>query len=132
MTNLLENSVISFHILTVVDVSLHGFITSQHYDQLPVGLLALLVEREVPQRLWVQIPKAYFHCSVSGVINAKITFIPSNKKRWSHIRGKMTDMSITQCFVSPLLDGQNDSQSTACSPIVKVKLQLSSRAQGKE
>ena len=78
MTNLLEKQrfqlFISFHIFTVVDASLHGFITSQHYDQLPVGLLALLVEREVPQRLWVQIPKAYFHCSVNGVITAKITF----------------------------------------------------------
>ena len=33
-----------FHIFTVVDSSLHGFIWNQHNDLLPVGLLAQLVE----------------------------------------------------------------------------------------
>ena len=33
-----------FHIFTVIDLSLHGFITNQLNEQLPVGLLAQLVE----------------------------------------------------------------------------------------
>ena len=33
-----------FHIFTVIYSSLHGFIWNQHTDQLPVGLLAQLVE----------------------------------------------------------------------------------------
>ena len=32
------------HIFTVIYSSLHWFIWNQHYDQLPVGLLAKLVE----------------------------------------------------------------------------------------
>ena len=38
-----ENS--DFHIFLTVYSSLHGFIWNQHNDQLPVGLLAQLVER---------------------------------------------------------------------------------------
>ena len=34
-----------FHIFLTVYSSLHGFIWKQHHDQLPVGLLAQLVER---------------------------------------------------------------------------------------
>ena len=33
-----------FHIFTVIYSPLHRFIWNQHYDQLPVGLLAQLVE----------------------------------------------------------------------------------------
>ena len=33
-----------FHIFTVIFSSLHGFIMNQHNDQLPIGLLAQLVE----------------------------------------------------------------------------------------
>ena len=33
-----------FHVFTVIDSSLHKFITNQHNDQLLVGLLAQLVE----------------------------------------------------------------------------------------
>ena len=33
-----------FHIFTVIYSSLHGFIMNQHNDQLPIGLLAQLVE----------------------------------------------------------------------------------------
>ena len=33
-----------FHIFTVTDSSLHGFINNQHSNQLSVGLLAQLVE----------------------------------------------------------------------------------------
>ena len=34
-----------FYIFTVVYSTLHGFILNQHNDQLPIGLLAQLVER---------------------------------------------------------------------------------------
>ena len=34
-----------FHIFLTVFSSLHGFISNHHHDQLPVGLLAQLVER---------------------------------------------------------------------------------------
>ena len=33
-----------FHVFTIIYSSLHGFITHQHNDQLPVSLLAQLVE----------------------------------------------------------------------------------------
>ena len=33
-----------FYVFTAIDSSLHKFITNQHNDQLPVGLLAKLVE----------------------------------------------------------------------------------------
>ena len=33
-----------FYIFTVIYLSLHGFIWNQHKEQLPVGLLAQLVE----------------------------------------------------------------------------------------
>ena len=33
-----------FHIVTVIDSTVHGFITNQHYDQLPGGLVAQMVE----------------------------------------------------------------------------------------
>ena len=36
-----------FHIFTVIDLSPHGCITNQHKNQLPVGLLAHLIEHYI-------------------------------------------------------------------------------------
>ena len=43
-TSLCAVHVYNFHIFTVIYSSLHGFTLNQHNDQLPVGLLAQLVE----------------------------------------------------------------------------------------
>ena len=71
-----------FHIFTVIYSSLHGFIWNQHNDQLPVGLLAHLVEHcMVSQRSWVQIPyrPEFFldlvHYCLSSVHYCEVTFI---------------------------------------------------------
>ena len=42
--NLYEVTLYDFYIFTVIYLSLHGFIWNQHKEQLPVGLLAQLVE----------------------------------------------------------------------------------------
>ena len=42
--NLYEVTYILYYIFTVIYLSLHGFIWNQHKEQLPVGLLAQLVE----------------------------------------------------------------------------------------
>ena len=44
-TSLSAVQMYDFHIFLTVYSSLHGFIWNQHHDQLPVGLLAQLVER---------------------------------------------------------------------------------------
>ena len=44
-TSLSAVQIYDFHIFTAVYSPLHGFIWNQHSDQLPVGLLAQLVER---------------------------------------------------------------------------------------
>ena len=44
-TSLSAVQIYDFHIFLTVYSSLHGFIQNQHHDQLPVGLLAQLVER---------------------------------------------------------------------------------------
>ena len=44
-TSLSAVQIYDFYIFTVVYSPLHGFIWNQHNDQLPVGLLAQLVER---------------------------------------------------------------------------------------
>ena len=43
-TSLSTVHIYDFHIFTVIYSSLHGFMWNQHNDQLPVGLLAQLVE----------------------------------------------------------------------------------------
>ena len=43
-TSLSAVQIYDFHIFTAVYSPLHGFIWNQHIDQLPVGLLAQLVE----------------------------------------------------------------------------------------
>ena len=40
-----SSNIYDFHIFTTVYSPLHGFIRNQHFDQLPVGLLAQLVAR---------------------------------------------------------------------------------------
>ena len=40
----IHSSHIDFHVITVIFSLLHGFILNQHNDQLPVSLLAQLVE----------------------------------------------------------------------------------------
>ena len=40
----LTSQIYDFHVFTTVYSPLHGFIWDQHIDQLPVGLLAQLVE----------------------------------------------------------------------------------------
>ena len=68
-----------FNIFTFVYSPLHGFIWYQHNDQLPVGLLAQLVERctdiaEVmgsnPVRAWIFFFRSYFQLLVSVVFLA--------------------------------------------------------------
>ena len=44
-TSLSAVQIYDFHIFLAVYLSLHGFIWNQHNDQLPIGLLAHLVER---------------------------------------------------------------------------------------
>ena len=44
-TSLSAVQIYDYHIFTVVYSLLHGFIWNQRYDQLPIGLLAQLVER---------------------------------------------------------------------------------------
>ena len=72
-----------FQIVTVVYSPLPGFILNQHNDQLPVGLLAQLVEHcacitEVmgsnPVQAWIFF-RPYFHYCPRGAITAKIVFI---------------------------------------------------------
>ena len=56
-TSLSAVQIYDFYIFLAVYSSLNGFIQNQHDDQLPVGLLAQLVEHcMVSQRSWVQIP----------------------------------------------------------------------------
>ena len=65
-----------FHIITVIYSSLHGFIWNQHSNQLPVGLLAQLVEHcPVSQGSGVQ--TSYRPESFSGLIftTAQVVFI---------------------------------------------------------
>ena len=44
-TSLSAVQIYDFHIFLAVYLSLHGFIWNRHNDQLPIGLLAHLVER---------------------------------------------------------------------------------------
>ena len=68
-----------FHIFTVIYSPLHRFIWNQHYDQLPVGLLAQLVEcctsiAEVMGSNFVQawiFFWLYFHYFLSSVHNCE-------------------------------------------------------------
>ena len=83
MNTLTAVQIYDFHIFITVYSPLHGFIWNQHIDQLPVGLLAQLVERcTVLQRSWVQI--LYRPAFFSGLlfttiwvvfITAKVAFI---------------------------------------------------------
>ena len=71
-----------FHIFTVIYSPLRGFIWNQHNDQLPVGLLAQLVERWTSIALvlgpnlvqaWIFF-RSYFHYHWSSVHNCKDGF----------------------------------------------------------
>ena len=82
-----------FHIFTVIYSSLHGFIWNQHTDQLPVGLLAQLVEHctgiaEVmgsnPLQAWIFF-RPYFHYCSSSVRYCEDRFLIRVFIRSSHI-----------------------------------------------
>ena len=83
-TSLSAVQIYVFHIFLAVYSSLHGFIWKQHNDQLPVGLLAQLVERctgiaEVmgsnPVQAWMFFSGFIFTTAQVVCIIAKITFI---------------------------------------------------------
>ena len=70
-TSLTAVRIYDFHIFTAVYSPLHGFIWNQHSDQLPVGLLAQLVERctgiaEVmgsnPVQAWIFFRPSFHYC----------------------------------------------------------------------
>ena len=82
-TSLSAVQIYDFHIFTAVYSPLHGFIWNQHSDQLPVGLLAQLVEHctgiaEVmgsnPVQAWI-FSGLIFTTAQVVFITAKITFI---------------------------------------------------------
>ena len=71
ITSLSAVQIYDFHIFTAVYSPLHGFIWNQHSDQLPVGLLAQLVERctgiaEVmgsnPVQAWIFFRPSFHYC----------------------------------------------------------------------
>ena len=73
-TSLSAVQIYDFYIFTVVYSPLHGFIWNQHNDQLPVGLLAQLVEcctsiAEVmgsnPVQAWIFFRRHFHNCSSS-------------------------------------------------------------------
>ena len=75
ITSLTAVQIYDFHIFTTAYSSLHGFIWNQHSDQLPVGLLAQLVEHctgiaEVmgsnPIQAWIPL-RPSFHYYLSSV-----------------------------------------------------------------
>ena len=81
-----------FHIFLTVYSSLHGFICNQHHDQLPVGLLAHLVERctgiaEVmgsnPVQAWIFFRPCFHHCPSSAHYCADHFHSNSNKATWN-------------------------------------------------
>ena len=83
-TPLSAGHIYDFHIFTVVYSPLHGFIWNQHDDQLPVGLLAQLVEHctsiaEVmglnPIQAWIFFQALIFTTAQVVFITAKISFI---------------------------------------------------------
>ena len=70
-------------LFTDVYSSLNGFLTNQHNDQLPVGLLAQLIEHCIgiaevmgsnPVQAWIFF-RPYFHYCLVMFITAKIAFI---------------------------------------------------------
>ena len=76
-TSLSAVQIHDFHIFTTVYSPLHGFIWNQHSDQLPVGLLAQLVEHctgiaEVmgsnPVQAWIFLRPSFHYC-LSSVHN---------------------------------------------------------------
>ena len=83
-TPLSAGHIYDFHIFTIVYSPLHGFIWNQHDDQLPVGLLAQLVEHctsiaEVmglnPIQAWIFFQALIFTTAQVVFITAKISFI---------------------------------------------------------
>ena len=83
-TSLSTVQIYDFHIFTDVYSLLHGFIWNKHSDQLPVGLLAQLVEHctsiaEVigsnPIQAWIFFRPSFHYCLSSVIITVKITFI---------------------------------------------------------
>ena len=82
-TSLSEVQIYDFHIFTFVYSPLHGYIWYQHDDQLPVGLLARLVEHctgiarvmgSNPVQAWI-FSDLIFTTSQIVFITAKIAFI---------------------------------------------------------
>ena len=83
-TSLSAVQIYDFHIFLAVYLSLHGFIWNQHNDQLPIGLLAHLVERctgiaEVmgsnSVQAWMFFSGLVFTTAQVVCITARITFI---------------------------------------------------------
>ena len=77
-TSLSTVQIYDFHIFTDVYSPLHGFIWNQHSDQLPVGLLAQLVEHCIRLRVKIPYRPEFFSgllFTTALFITVKITFI---------------------------------------------------------